>query len=733
LADPEAEDNNVREKTGVLYGTDNVINNELRFFSETKIRIDTCMDYTRPALAIGTEAIRKSFLEAKSKGVQLRYLTEITNDNLPYCKEIMRIVDELRHLDGIKGNFMLSENEYLAPITSRDNTKPAETIIFSDVKEIVEHQQYVFDTFWDKAIPAEQKIREIEEGVVHYDTRIINDSQQITKEIHRLIGGSNELYSCLTTGGIEYSYNHFFETKKKLLDRQKKGEHKGIKVITIIDESNKKLAKFLVDAGIQIKHVRNPPPISFTLSDKEIAVTIEKSEAGGLTQSLLLSNEPAYVCHFHSIFEELWKNGINTVDRIKDIEAGADLADIEVIQSSSRAGQLYLELVKNAKEEVLFIFPSTSALIRQEKMGAIPLAIEAVKKHAARVRILVPYNKEVEDRINLMKAELGRRRIYNADVDVRYTEQTSGTMATILVVDRKVSLVMELRDDSTKTFDEAIGLSTYSNSKAGVLSYVAIFENLWVLTELYKQVKEANERLMLHDKMQQEFINVAAHELRTPIQPILTTVGLLHSKRGHVSNQQMDDSLEMIHRNAQRLKRLAEDILDVTKIETQSLILNKERLNLNDVVISVIKDVKNQFQDRWDGGAQILYESKGDNSIFIEADRYRVAQLVTNLLSNALKFVKRYDGIVSISIEKKEDAAGGKEVTLVSIKDNGTGIDPDIFPRLFEKFASKSFKGTGLGLFICRSIVEAHGGTIWAENNRDEGATFHFTLPILRR
>ena len=730
MADPEAEDNNVREKTGVLYGTDNVINNELRFFSETKIRIDTCMDYTRPALAIGTEAIRKSFLEAKSKGVQLRYLTEITNDNLPYCKEIMRIVDELRHLDGIKGNFMLSENEYLAPITSRDNTKPAETIIFSDVKEIVEHQQYVFDTFWDKAIPAEQKIREIEEGVVHYDTRIINDSQQITKEIHRLIGGSNELYSCLTTGGIEYSYNHFFETKKKLLDRQKKGEHKGIKVITIIDESNKKLAKFLVDAGIQIKHVRNPPPISFTLSDKEIAVTIEKSEAGGLTQSLLLSNEPAYVCHFHSIFEELWKNGINTVDRIKDIEAGADLADIEVIQSSSRAGQLYLELVKNAKEEVLFIFPSTSALIRQEKMGAIPLAVEAVKKHAARVRILVPYNKEVEDRINLMKAELGRRRIYNADVDVRYTEQTSGTMATILVVDRKVSLVMELRDDSTKTFDEAIGLSTYSNSKAGVLSYVAIFENLWVLTELYKQVKEANERLMLHDKMQQEFINVAAHELRTPIQPILTTVGLLHSKRGHVSNQQMDDSLEMIHRNAQRLKRLAEDILDVTKIETQSLISNKERLNLNDVVISAIKDVKNQFQD----GAQILYESEGDDTIFIEADSYRVAQLVTNLLSNALKFLKRYDGIVSIRIEKKQDAVdSGQEVALVSIKDNGTGIDDEIFPRLFEKFVSKSFKGTGLGLFICRSIVEAHGGRIWAENNRDKGATFYFTLPILRR
>jgi hypothetical protein len=121
------------------------------------------------------------------------------------------------------------------------------------------------------------------------------------------------------------------------LDSQKKAEHKGIKVITIIDKSNRKLARILVDAGIQIKHVRNLPPISFTLSDKQIAVTIEKMEASGAVQNLLLSNEPAYISHFLSIFEELWKNGINAVDRLKDIEAGADLADIEVIQSSPRA------------------------------------------------------------------------------------------------------------------------------------------------------------------------------------------------------------------------------------------------------------------------------------------------------------------------------------------------------------------------------------------------------------
>ena len=176
MTDPEAYDN-VRERTEILYGTDNVINNELRFFSETKTRIDTYMDYTRPALAIGTEAIRKSLVEAKRKGVQLRYLTEITNDNLSYCKEIMSMVDELRHLDGIKGNFMISESEYLAPVILNEEGKIPSQLIYSNVDEIVEQQHYMFETLWRKAIPSEQKIREIEEGVRPVSTRILERSR----------------------------------------------------------------------------------------------------------------------------------------------------------------------------------------------------------------------------------------------------------------------------------------------------------------------------------------------------------------------------------------------------------------------------------------------------------------------------------------------------------------------------------------------------------------------------
>jgi two-component system, OmpR family, sensor histidine kinase VicK len=303
-------------------------------------------------------------------------------------------------------------------------------------------------------------------------------------------------------------------------------------------------------------------------------------------------------------------------------------------------------------------------------------------------------------------------------------------MATILVVDRKASLVMELRDDSKTTFDEAIGLSTYSNSKAGVLSYVAIFENLWNQIELYQQVKEANKRLKLHDKMQQEFINVAAHELRTPIQPILSTVGLLSSaNQGTITREELNNSISMIARNAKRLKQLSEDILDVTKIESQTLNLRKKVCDLNDIVRNSIEEYKRNQMIRSNKNIQIKYTSC-DDKVFVEVDRDRIAQVISNLLSNAFKFTKEGSIIINLGRDQRNINA------TISVKDSGKGIDPEVVPRLFEKFASKSFQGTGLGLFISRSIVEGHGGRIWAVNNNNvvdgqRGATFYFSLPII--
>lgn len=233
-----------------------------------------------------------------------------------------------------------------------------------------------------------------------------------------------------------------------------------------------------------------------------------------------------------------------------------------------------------------------------------------------------------------------------------------------------------------------------------------------------RELESANEQLKLHDKMQKEFINVAAHELRTPIQPIL---GLSEIIQSQVVDENLRSLVDVIRRNAKRLQGLTEDILDVTRIESHTLKLNKEKFNLNDVITTCINDVTINDKNRNNGkNVKLLYEPR---DIIVEGDKGRISQVISNILSNATKFTT--DGSISIKSEKSNNQV------IISVKDTGKGIDSELFPRLFSKFASKSFSGTGLGLFIAKSIIESHNGKIWAENNIDgRGATFYFTLPL---
>ena len=147
----------------ILEGDQNVINAILQFVSNTKAKIDACIDYSRPPLAIEIEQLKKAFIDAKSRGVKLRYITEITDDNVGYCKELLKMVDELRHIEGVKGNFYISETEYIAPATFHEKGKPASQIVYSNVREIVEfHQSYIFEVFWSRSTSAEERINEIE-------------------------------------------------------------------------------------------------------------------------------------------------------------------------------------------------------------------------------------------------------------------------------------------------------------------------------------------------------------------------------------------------------------------------------------------------------------------------------------------------------------------------------------------------------------------------------------------
>ena len=225
-------------------------------------------------------------------------------------------------------------------------------------------------------------------------------------------------------------------------------------------------------------------------------------------------------------------------------------------------------------------------------------------------------------------------------------------------------------------------------------------------------LQEAIGQLKNHDRMQREFINVAAHELRTPTQAIIG-----YSELFYLRPESREESIKAIARNAERLESLTRDILDVTRIEGNRLDLNKEKFDISEVVASAIDDTRRRIDDSTIKFQYTLAK------IQVEADRMRISQVVSNLLGNAVKFTKQ--GTIYISTDNKDGQV------VVSVKDTGPGIDSEIMPRLFTKFTSKSQTGTGLGLFISKSIIEAHGGRIWAENNKDrKGATVTFRLPL---
>jgi two-component system, OmpR family, sensor histidine kinase VicK len=544
-----------------------------------------------------------------------------------------------------------------------------------------------------------------EKDILHADQEGTKNHEQIemligaevtTKRMSELFSNvSRKFDSCASSAAPSIAMTIFRDAYKSMKSR-------GIKIrwVTDITKDNLTHCKDLMQYA-EVRHISSLNE-NFRMSETEY-IEATTTKEGLPIPKLIYSNSKEIIGQQQYIFETLWDKAVPAEHRIKEIEQEIESQRIAVIYDARQALELYHWLIMSAEKEIKVVFPTTNALIRQDKAGILFLLQEAAAVKKCQVKVLMPNDELIH---NFIQDDSG--------ISTRFIEQEERGKATILIVDNKVSFVMELKDDSKKAFHEAIGLSTYSNSKAGVLSYVSMFESLWEQAELYEKLKS-------HEKMQKEFINIAAHELRTPTQAIL---GYAELSQMQGSNVNKDEALSKIVKNAERLQRLTEDILDVTRIESQTLKLDKRKFDLRDMAASVLDDYRNKIQNGKNVGLVLL---NADKAAFVVADRGRISQVLSNLVSNALKFTK--SGTVSVSIEEVKNDDYNKEF-IAAVKDTGTGIDSDIMSQLFTKFVSKSQTGTGLGLFISKSIVEAHGGRIWAENNPDgKGATFRFSLP----
>ncbi len=699
-----------KEKTEIWYGEEKAMDGLVRTMSNVKRRADVCGDSLSPSFSMGVELIKNGYIDFKRRGVTIRFITEITKENLGYCKELMQYVD-LRHIPEVKGNMAVSETEYVATAKLEGESKPVTQTIYSNAKAIVEQHRYFFENLWINAIPASQKIRGVEYGLEPVKTEVLENEEEISRRITELAKESNYLRACSTTGGMQLIYNNFFDVYKDAVQRHRDGRHRGVKWITSINNNRDiEIVKSFLSEGINVRHVKSIPIPTFALSDKMLNSTIEKMEDGRMVTNLLSSNDILYLNHYGVIFKELWKTGIDAKSRIRDIEEGHYI-NVEIIPNPKESIRFVAELNKSAKEEILILLSSDKGFLRTEKSGGLNLLNELAFR-GTKVKVLTPSEFSIMGKMDQIKSKYRH-------IEFRSLHFSLQLVIGITIIDREKSMIFEIKDDTEDSFLHTLGLAIYIEGKSAALSYVSIFESLWKQTEMYQE-------LQVQDRMQKEFINTAAHELRTPIQPIL---GLTEYVKSKTKDKEHKELLDIVIKNTKKLKKLAEDILDVSKIESNSLNLNKETFTIDSLILDVVKE----FGSKLANDKKIEFDCTNPNATptIIYGDKNRIGQVISNLISNSIKFIAK-EGLISTSIEKRSgNSDSEKNMVVVRVKDTGAGIDSEIFPQLFTKFASKSFQGTGLGLYISKRIVEAHGGRIWAENNKDEkGASFSFSLPL---
>jgi two-component system, OmpR family, sensor histidine kinase VicK len=736
-----------------LYGSENIVEKAVIFIQNTKTKMDIALDHLGPCRIVQLPAYRDCYKDILARGAKIRCVTEVTSENIKYCKELLSVVSELRHLDGIKGGIAINESEYMATTVLRKE-QAATHLIYSDVDEVVAQGQYLFDTLWKNAVPAIRKIMEIEEGITKNETKILTRSSGSLsdEELVSIFFDSNELSVCITTEGLKIGYELFLPLTKSLLERKKDGSHKGIRILIEVSEDNMNLIKEYLEMGVKIRHLKETPFINFGVTESHLAAAIEQSTDKNFVDSVLYSNEPAYVNNFKSLFDKLWNNSKDATAIIKSIEDDIEIPFFETIEKSDETFRLIKNLISSANQEILGILPTFDSFKRQVENNFFLNIKNMTEKRNLSIKILVTdridqsrqktINELFKDDFTLL--EVKKRKFGIDDVNNKPFDFTVSAIKNmkiraisnndiqsevgLLVVDRSKSIIIEFKDNTTEDPLDSTGLASYSNSIPISNSYAFIFDSLWNQSELYYFLKKVYASLKVHDKMQREFIDVVAHELRTPIQPI---IGLTEHVKDNIFDNEQKGLLEIVIASAHKLHTLTENILTVTKIEGNLFNISRSKFNLTEVILDVIKDFETILENKNKivriSEKKIKFEFIGfEKEHIVNGDKLRITQVISNLIDNSINFIAEgEDGIITTSIRNNENDL------IVQIKDNGEGIHPEILPRLFTKFATKSFYGTGLGLYICKNIINLHKGKIWVEHNKGGiGASISFTLPI---
>ncbi len=628
-------------RTHILYGAEDALSYGVKFMENVKMKMDITFDRHAPSIVIKISQYYDGYKDILKRGGKIRCITEITKENIEYCKELSKIASELRHLDGLKGGIAINESEYMATTLLKE-AQPLTEVIYSNAEEVVSQGQYVFDTFWDNAIPAIKRIREIEEGIE-----------------------------------IEF---------------------------------------------------------------------------------------------------------------------------VKVIDDPIESRDLYIKNLKSSTKEILLFIPSYMLFTIQKEVGFIEIIHRSFKNHNVQIKILLSskiqsdkFNQDIDKILLHDEKNNIAIKILEKDIELKSLKRTA-----IAIIDRKISMVLELKIGSNNSFANSIEFSIYSNNKSFVSSYLSIFESLWRYIDLFEKFKEMDKKNKIHkynlekqierktqyllkinnnleelnrefqrkekslkksnkelietENKKGEFISMIAHELRTPLVPIkgYTEMLLKTEKMGQL-NEKQKKAIQTIYRNVKKQESLVEDILDVYKLELGKITLSKKVVIISDLLANVINDSKSLSEEKQ---FSIVTENNTKRANKIYCDEKRIEQVFLNLIKNSIDFVPQKGGKIILMVEEEEK--GENEITninkknntfidknnitpyiIFTVKDNGPGIPKDKIDNLFTKFyqidsrATRKHIGTGLGLAICKGIIEAHEGKIWVNKSHTEGCSVKFSLRLI--
>lgn len=733
-----------KRRTQLLYGSDEAVAKGAEFMKNVESRMDITFDHRAPSIVIKIPTYYNGYRDILKRGGKIRCITEITKENIAYCRDLLSIVSELRHLEGLKGGIAINEVEYMAT-TVLQEAQPLTEVIYSNVTEVVAQGQYMFDTLWKNSISADKKMKEIEEGIIPSETKLITESNTISikYEIEKFLTDSHEINIYASTNCLKYIQRYLAKTIHQIIDLQSNGKHKGINILTKIDRENIDLVRHFMRLKICLKNSKNFSPIDFIITDTDILVFMKRAKNSINIESLLYSNEQSYLYHFKGMFTHLWELSTDPYKSIKSIEE-SNPSFIETIENPEESLILIKSLISSAQFEILGIIPAFTSFINQTTISMLQhIKKISLSNNSISIKLLIAeeiHEEKLREVLELLNkngcniessGETNRPsklfKFKNSDnFKMKIINSKLRTEIGLVIVDRSKSVIVETKNDQFSSTPISIGLSSYSNSKQISLSYASIFESLWNQSEL-------TDGLKIHDTLQQEFIHTAAHELKTPVQALLGYSDLLLNKTGKI--EYYSSFIEKINKNTKRLAKLIDKVLDVTQIENDIITLKKENFNLEFIITELVKEYQNQIMKIRENQLSIQYlqsvdenfEPKNKEYGLIYADKFRITQVLMNLIENAISFTLQ--GKITITMKK---IGIGNQIIII-IDDTGNGIQPEILPRLFTKFVTSSQKGTGLGLYICKKIVEAHGGKIWAENrynnNQINGSRFSMILP----